>query len=194
MATYLDMQTRIADEMLNEPITTAQIKLAIQGAINDWSNEQFYFDQKNGTFNTVANQEYYTSTDFADIPNMQRVFVANITINGSKIPIKGVDFADIDAQQPGTVTGPPLAWANYNQQLRMYPIPDAVYAMSFSYLYNLPTLSADADTNAWMNDGEELIRQGAKRRLWYDVLYNAQNGQLCQQLENDAAEIGRAHV
>ena len=70
----------------------------------------------------------------------------------------------------------------------MYPIPDATYLMTFSYLYLLPTLVADADTNAWMNDGEELIRQGAKRRLWLDILYNPQNAQICQGLEDDAAD------
>jgi hypothetical protein len=75
----------------------------------------------------------------------------------------------MDAAQSGATTNAPTHFAYFKQQIRLYPIPDAVYTVGLSYIYRFTTLSADGDTNAWMTDGEEVIRQSAKRRLALDT-------------------------
>ncbi len=66
-------------------------------------------------------------------------------------------------QAPSTqYTGVPVDYAIFGDQLRLAPIPDAAYTITFSGLARLPTLSQDADTNAWMTEGEALIRNQAK--------------------------------
>ena len=174
MTTYVEMQTLIADELLDSgAITVAQIKSKIQSAIRHYQRKPFYFNQKKAsTFSTVASQEYYTSTDLADIPNILKF--DGFVIGSSKNPVKKVDFDTIDALQTGTVTGEPIWYAYYNQKIRLYPIPNAVYTATLAYVYRLTALSADGDTNAWVDevDAEELIRQSAKRLIALDILHS----------------------
>ena len=189
--TFLTMQTRIADELVNEPLTTAQIKNAIISAIGDYENTSFYFNQKRGTlsvptFNTVSGQEFYTSTSNADIPNISKFFSASASLSSSWNSLEAIDFDEIERTQTGAIIGFPIAYAYFNQQIRLYPIPDAIYPVSISYTYKFTTLSADADTNAWVDDAEEMIRQAAKYRLAMDVLHADDIAARCMRMEQNA--------
>lgn len=186
MTTYAIMQARIADDFINESITTAQIKNAIQTAISNYENTPLYFNQKIATFSTVAAQEYYGSTDLADIPNIVKIRSAEVTISGNRRPLTPVDYNQIDDNQNGAVTGAPYWYAPFAQQLRFYPLPDAAYPVKLSYIYKFAALVADADTNAWMTDGEELVRQCAKRRLALDILHSNDMAARCRSLEDEA--------
>jgi hypothetical protein len=169
MSTYGAMQARIADDLIDVSVTNAQIKAAIQTAIKHYERKPFYFNQKiDGTFSTVATQEYYGAAALADIPNIVHVRSANVTINGSKRKLSPYDFQVVDDGQDGSVTGDPYAYTTFNQQIRLYPIPNNVFTVKMSYVYKLAALSADGDTNAWMTEAEELIRQAAKRRIALD--------------------------
>ncbi len=185
--TYVDMQTRIADDLVDTAVTTAQIKTAILTAIADYEATRFFFNQKiNTTFSTVAAQEYYGTADLADIPNIITIDSASVTVSGFKKPLGPVDFVTMDAEQNGTVTTVPYWRTYYAQQIRLFPMPDAVYTVTLNYHYKFAALSADADTNAWMTDGEEMIRQAAKRRLALDTLYDDAMAARCQILEDSA--------
>lgn len=170
MSTYATMRTRILDEYVNESLTAAQVNSAIQTAIKHYERKPFYFNQKTGTVTTVAAQEYYSSSDASDIPNIVHIFAATVTADGLKTKLIPVDFGAMDSCQDGSVTGAPEQIAVFKQQLRLYPIPDAAYTITLAYIYRFTALSADGDSNAWMTDGEELIRQRAKRTLALDYL------------------------
>jgi hypothetical protein len=184
--TYVDMQTRIADDLVDTAVTTAQIKNAILTAVSDYDSARFFFNQKTATFSTVAAQEYYTTAALSDIPNIVSIDSALITYSGYKSQLVAVDYSTMDAEQDGTITSAPYWYAYYGQQIRLFPIPDAVYTVTLSYLYKFTTLSADSDTNAWMTDGEEMIRQAAKRRLALDTLRDPELAAICKSLEEDA--------
>lgn len=171
MTTYAIMRARIADEYVNESITTAQINSAIQTAIKHYERKPFFFNQKTGTFATVASQEYYSSSDNADIDDIVHIFAATVTDNSLKTKLFPVDFGAMDECQDGSVTGLPEQLAYFKQQIRLYPIPDAVYTVTLAYVYRFAALSADGDSNAWTTDAEELIRQRAKRTLALDILH-----------------------
>ena len=187
MTTYGIMQARIADDFVNESITTAQIKNAIQSSIASYENTLLYFNQKIATFSTT-NDEYYGSTDLADIPNIIRIRSAEISNGTYYTPLEAVDFNVIDDAQSGSVLGQPYWFSTFAQQIRLYPMPNAVFTVRLSYNYKFATLVDDADTNAWMTDGEELIRQAAKRRLALDILHSDKMAERCQILENEALD------
>jgi hypothetical protein len=171
MTTYGDMQSRIADELIDEAITTTHITRAIQTAIKHYQREPFWFNNRIATFATVADQEYYSSTDPADFENIVRIdamSVANST--GSLAKMYGLENSLIEDVQDGTVTGIPKQYSRYANRIRLYPIPDDAYTITMRYIYKLDALSADTDTNAWVDECEELIRQAAKRVLCIDVL------------------------
>ena len=170
MTDYATMRTRIADELANDgDITSAQINYAIQDTIKQYERRPWWFNQKTATFSTVASQEYYSSSDLSDIPDIVQIIAATVT-NTLKGPLKAVDYLTIDDEQDGSVEGEPRVFAYFKENIRLYPIPDAVYTITLSYIYRLTALSADGDSNAWTTDAEELIRSGAKRRIALNYL------------------------
>lgn len=169
MVTYSDMYLRIGDEIQDSSLT-AQVQNAIQDAIGTYERNRFYFNQTIATFATVANQEWYTATDLPDIPRLIEIDSLQVTIMGVKTPIQAEDYRQVDRTQSGVWYGPPRVYSYYNEQLRLFPIPDQVYPLTMSYHHRLTPLVNPTDTNAWMTDGERLIRQTAKAMLAVDVL------------------------
>lgn len=171
MTDYSTMRTRIADELANDgDITSAQINYAIQDTIKQYERRPWWFNQKTGTFSTVDGQEYYGSADLADIPDIVQIISATLTVSSLKAPLRAVDYVTIDDEQDGSVEGEPRVFASFKEEIRLYPIPNGVYTVTLSYIYRLTALSADGDSNAWTTDAEELIRQGAKRRIALNYL------------------------
>lgn len=169
---YGTMVALIASQVRDTSIDT-EIKQAIQDAISLYEPNRFYFNQvtdETAAFSTVANREYYDGTDLADIPLLVEINSMVMSINGIKIPMGAEDFRQMDRAQSGSLVGPPKAYAYYAQQIRLYPIPDAVYQIYMAYHHRLTPLVNDADTNAWMTDAEMLIRQSAKIILALDVM------------------------
>lgn len=171
MATYLDMQTRIADE-LDRSDLTAQIRKAILSAVAHYERKKFYFSETSFTFATVAGQEYYGTADAAAIATSPSLEILNGTFNGLRRELTKRPFEYIDeiSTIASTSRSQPFDWAYRAQQIRLYPIPDAAYTLTAFNIPRLTALSADADTNAWTNDAEELIRTHAKADLIENVI------------------------
>ena len=171
MATYLDMQTRIADE-LDRSDLTAQIKKAILTSVDFYAGRNFYFSDSSFTFSTVAGQEYYGTADNAAIATAPGIDFLNGSYNGLRVQLTKRPFGYINqiSVLPSTSRAQPRDWAYRAEQIRLYPIPDAVYTMTAFYTPRLTALSADADSNVWTNDAEELIRTRAKIDLIRNVI------------------------
>lgn len=170
MASYLDLQTRIADE-LDRADLTAQIKKAIVSSVAHYAKRNFWFAQSSFTFSTVQGQRAYTSADAAEIATSPSIEVLNGAFTGTRCPItkRAFDFIDAKTSQL-TSYGQPEDWAYRAQTIWFYPIPDAAYTITAYHIPTLTALSADSDENAWTNDAEELIRSRAKIDLIRNVI------------------------
>ena len=195
MTTYGIMQDRIADE-LNRTDLTTQIQYAIKTAVKVYDKQRFWFNESRSfTFSTVANQEFYTSTDNTDIPNLLAIDTVQIAISSTdKYLLERVPYEQIEAiSSNGTVdAGQPTWFAYYNKQLRLYPIPDGVYTVRVSGHWALSDLSATSDTNNWMTDGEILIRSRAKRELFTHVIRDVEGAAAMAQAEDAEVRALRA--
>ena len=164
--TYGDMQTRIADELLTgATITTAQICLEIQSAITYYQREHWWFEEAQTTLTTTAGQTTANSFPPADW-NENESF--DLTYAGHPYPLESKSWAwyvAIGGRDTTVGRGPPGRYVIYQQLMYLYPVPDATYSMLMSYTKKLTTLSAGTDTNAWMTEGEELIRFRARQAL-----------------------------
>lgn len=171
MTTYATMRSRIADEISDSNLTS-QINAAIQSAIAFYERQRFWFNTRvSDTFSLVANQEYYSSSDLASIATLIEIDDMYATINSTRYQIIPAPFAEIAALQDGGMTAdPPYRFAYHAKQIRMYPIPSAVRTVTMANHYRLTALSADADSNAWTTDAEELIRCHAKHDLATNVI------------------------
>jgi len=186
MTTFGTMKDRIADELDRTDLTN-QIEKAIQTAIDKYQRKRFFFNEARSlTFNTVDGQEFYTSADSSDIPNLLYIDNVRLTVSGSdKIDLERAQYSELEYFSSNTTPdeGLPTSYAYYGKQLRLYPIPDAAYAVRVSGVFALSDLSATGDTNAWMTDAEALIRSRAKRELLTHVIRDAEGAAAMAQAE-----------
>jgi hypothetical protein len=186
MPTFGELKSRIADEFVNESVTTAQIENAIKDAIQYYERRRFYFNETlvNTAFTTVAGSENYAESD-ATTAAPETIVVTVTDSAGLKQRLTAWSYEQIEDMQDGSVTGLPEAFAIYRQQIRLYPIPDAAYAVNVSYVKRFTALSGEDDTNVWTTDAAGLIRQAAKRRIALDVLHAEDMAARCAVLEKE---------
>lgn len=172
MASFLDMQTRIADE-LDRSDLVPQIKKAIISAVAFYARKKFYFTETSFTFATVVGQEYYGSAAAAAIATSPSIAILNINVGGGRIELDKKTFDYIDSiSYLATSSGQPEMWAYRAEQIRVYPIPSQIWTITAFNIPRLTELSADTDSNAWTNDAEAMIRARAK----LDVILNVIRG------------------
>lgn len=174
---YGTMQDRIAREIGRSDLTT-QIRDAIQTAIRYYERKRFYFNEFQASFSASTSQEYYDSTDLSQIPNLVEIDSLTVDVNNTTYPLTERDWSYIDRVQTNAgYTGDPTDYVYYAQRLRMYPIPYTGRTFNISGVEKLATLSATADTNAWMTDAEALIRSHAKAHLYRHVIQKPEQAQ-----------------
>lgn len=170
MGTLLDLKGRIATDLTRDDLTS-HIGNAVSDAIKYYERQRFWFNTtRNLTFNTVAGQTAYTSADLSQIPNLVKIDAIYLTQSSSVFALDRYEANDFEILENGsTGAGKPDAFTYVDQSIRLWPKPNAVYAMRIHALYRLATL-ADGDENAWTDTAEELIRSHAKMLLFMDVL------------------------
>ena len=191
MATYVDMQNRIAREIHRSDLT-ADIKTHILSAITFYSSMRTNGNEKMfPTVTTIKGTKYYSTTTTApgtlpsDIIEIDSI---TTTVNTRIYQLTQASFSDLEKIDVGntTLSGYPRLWAWYAGQLRLYPTPNGAYALSISGQSVLTALVADGDSNFWTNDGEILIRQHAKKTIAMDLTYDNEMASRCAALEKEA--------
>ncbi|MGY3535414.1 phage adaptor protein [Bradyrhizobium sp. USDA 4452] len=181
MASYLDLQTRIAGDLSRDDLGS-QIKDAIGDAIKNYERDRFYFNYTRSlTFPTVAGQVAYTGSDLPQIPNIIRIDHLFLRDTVSTFDLDRIEPDEFEWLQ-GNNTGPGRSnvFTYIDGQIMLWPIPAAVYTLRPHMHYRLAALAADTDSNAWTNDAEQLIRAHAKLLLYTNVIEDTDGMQRMQ--------------
>ena len=181
MADLATLKSTIERQIHRSDLTT-DIASAISSAIKHYQSKRFTFNQTRATFSTVAGTEFYSSlTDIAEID------AVTVTVNGRKVALSEWGFGEMEVVSTTTNTqGQPWAYSWYAEQIRLYPVPDAVYTITVSYLQKIAEPSTDGTSNEWTTEAEELIRHAAKKRLYRDVTLEPQMAMVAEQAEIEA--------
>lgn len=186
MTTLAEMATDIANETRRSTSAdTTAIARYIQDAIRHYSGKRWWWNEDQGaSFNTADGTEYYA------IPSPLRVVDTVLVTTTSNYPTtlrKRSNMWIEDRYVPGgTYKGPPSAWAMFEDQIRLYPIPDAVYAVKTQgYGITLP-VSTSSDTTPWANEAYDLIKNRARMLIERDWLMNPDGFQIYSIAEQDA--------
>lgn len=188
MTTLAVLKQRIADEAARDDLT-AQIAYAIQDAVKHYQPSRFWFTESRSevVFSTVATQEFYTSADEADIPNLLRIDQITLLDGTVKYELIRADDREIEIYDSATSNrSRPSLYSYLAGQLRFYPIPDAVYTVRVAGITRLAVPSSDAGSNAWTDDAEELIRNRAKYLLYRDVIRDKGEAAVAKAAEMEA--------
>lgn len=166
MSDFGTMQSRIENELVR-PDLSDEIRLAIKDAVEFYEAERFYFSEGRRTIDTAADKQYYgLPSDFQEIDTL--MYYPSTNIRYEVFPRTWEHIETL--QSNDNITGRPYYYAIYNQQLRLYPIPDGAYRLEMGGVFRFDELSASADTNAFMTDGKSLIRHRAKAEVLTSVI------------------------
>lgn len=172
------MKARVASELARADLTT-QIASAISDAIAIYQKERFRFNETDPstpvTFNTVASQGVYTSSDNANISTLFNIDYVLLTISNQIIPLT-LDTAENLRiyNQVNTMSGQPMWYAYEGNQIILSPVPSDVWPVTLGLFRKLAAPASDAEANnPWMIAAERLIRSRAKFEIATHVTRNA---------------------
>lgn len=183
MATYGDLINRVIGE-LARPDLTIEAGYAIQDAIKFYQGKLFWFNEGIDVGVTTSGQATYgVPGDFIEAD------VLEITQGSTDTALRPISYDRLMAMDSGSGNrGLPRFYTTYRGEFRLYPVPDAAYTLTLSFARRLPTLSGLTDTNAWTNEGEELIRLRAKKTMLANVVQDYDGAVAMQKLETQVLE------
>lgn len=176
MATYAQIKAKIADDLDDTTSEYAtQIAAAVLKAIRYCERQTYYFNEtRDITFSTVQAQQWYGSSDNANIPTLVQIQAAwKEDTAGQRTQLMPVTPEEIELLSDNSAaSGEPYCYTYFGKRIRLYPVPGAtVYTIRLQLgPYRLATLSSDSDTNAWTEDAQDLIVARAKYLLYKDTL------------------------
>jgi hypothetical protein len=202
MPTLGETIRRILNETRRDESTEgSNVQDCILDAIQHYEMQRLHFNQdRSETFSTVASQQYYGSAALTSIPNILEFDNVAITIASSDVRnLKKVPWETLQEWNPdAAVTGQPSHYAYYAQEIRLYPIPNNVWTVTISGLFQLAVPSLSTDTGPWLTRGQgyNLIKYHAKSLFCADYIDDdsgAQKAAARAQFELDALQrsLGR---
>ena len=164
MSTLGEMVRRIRVDLNRGSAHDTRIKEAIVEAIARYRSKRLGFNQKRSMTVLTSDVEFIAlPSDWIEVDHLR------LESGTDREPLREVSYDWIEDKQRGTPhSGEPREFAIHNRQLRFYPRPESSYTLVMSFHCDLTGVSisaADSASNAWMTEGEELIRMHAMSEL-----------------------------
>lgn len=189
MSTFLDMQNNIEGYLLRYDINS-QVQLAINRAIKKYSKARFWFDETQQTFFTVQGQWTYATAD--GVPaDIRQIDYLRITVNNVYYEVNERDIQYILDANVNNNQGQPIDYAQYEEKIWFYPIPQQIYPITVYYQKEYATLVFPTDNNDFTNipEAEELIECEALRWLYAKVILDKDMAADYKQQAKDALKV-----
>lgn len=178
-ATFDTVVSRILDDVYRTDLT-AQSQTALRAAIRHYESKPWW--------PTEARTSIAVTSEYVTLP-VEAKKINHVTINNGtvKYTVYRRTFNEIDDWQEASSTGLPTDYCLYNNELRMYPIPDSTYTLNLALDMRLPELTGSA-ANAWTVHAEELVRRRAAADIAFSILRDAEAFQGFKLLEKEALQ------
>lgn len=163
------MVSRIREDLNRGTDFDPRIKRAICDAIKFYKSRRLGFNIKQATAVLTSGNEYVAlPTDWVEVDHLR------LETDNLRRPLDEVTFDWIEDNNTDSETeGEPMKFAIHNRRLRFYPVPDRSYTLVMSFQYEIKNISisaSDGETNAWVDECEELIRKHAMSELYVNYV------------------------
>lgn len=164
MTTLAALKADIADDLDDTGLTSA-IATAITRAIEFYQPTLFWFNKaRDVEFSTIVDQEFYSSTDDADIGRIVKIDKVVVEKTGSKTTLLRAPSLDLEGNNSNS--GDPAYFAWFDDQIRLYPKPNSVETVRVTGQVKMPEPASDSETNnVWMIHCYDLIRAHATANI-----------------------------
>lgn len=179
MATLTQLYTRIILDTNRDDMGSGgeleQAKIdAVVDAINHYKAEQFWFNRASGTSNTTAADATLTMPTGVYVPK---------TVSYLGCALRRVQLDEIEHR---TETGVPQVWAENEEQIQLWPIPDGTYAIYVYGTADIDAPSSGGSSNIWTTEAYDLILNAAKISLYRGPLRDPEGLALAKDGLNEA--------
>lgn len=191
MSTYIEVQDRINNDYLNRSVFGAETKRAIQAAIRAHQTRRWNFNETSTALTCVVSQTYITlPSNFLILDDLR----LNDGVNNLKLIERDPDW--IRNMNTAPTFGQPTDFSLYENRINLFAGPSSAYSIPIYYIKTLSLLSADSDTNAWIQGAmEDVIAYHATKLMWSNVIRNDQQAVKFDLLEQRAlANAETQHV
>lgn len=176
-----------------DDVTAMRNKIA--AAVRQYQPRRFWFNESRSvTFNTVASTAVYT---FATIgTEFYKVDGAFLTNGSEIIELERVNYTEIEPGEATPTEAVPMAYAYIAKSVRLYDVPDAIYAVRLTGHIKIAAPASDAEAdNIWMTEAYDLIMCRAKAELYAHRWEDPANAQIMRAAEGDALQrlLGATH-
>jgi hypothetical protein len=188
MATLADLKARIIAETnrddLADDLATA-LDEVISRAIEFYAVQRFTFNEYRQTATTVANNQYVT------LPSgIRMIDYLSVTVGSNAYPLRPQAWQVIEEWNGyATTSGQPTDYSVQTGQVRLYPVPNTAYPLTFLGVADVtPALdySDDTSTNAWLTDGYDLLAARVRYLLYRDYFRDAEGANIALGAEQEA--------
>jgi hypothetical protein len=171
VTTLATLKARIASDLARDDLTS-EIADAISDAIKILRRRRYSGTEGRLTSSTALGQEYLAWP--AGLMELDA-----LTLLQGTTPLHLVERRHREMEEwavpAASATGIPTEYAKFANTVRFYPIPDAVYSLTWTGLVEVtPALTTDLSSNYWTLEGEMLTRQTAKALIWLNVIRNGE--------------------
>jgi hypothetical protein len=171
MATLGDLKQRIIAETTRDDLAddlAAQFVNIIARSIDQYAAERWWFTERH--INTLCTP----GVDFVTLPPGTR-WIDDLYLNqnggNTRWSLTARSIAEFEALAQPAVTGQPTDYVTADDVVRLFPIPNQAYSLGWDLIADVtPALTGDGSSNAWTNQGQDLITAQAKIRLYRDYL------------------------
>lgn len=184
MSTYGTMIDRIAGELERTDLGSASspgvIGTHINDAIRQYKARSWWFLQ--GPTSAALTSSTTASESYVSEPaGLIQLDSLRVTVNAQLNELDPISFAEMELLHDGNPSpGEPYKYTRWGNRVRLYPIPDQIYTLTWSGLFEEGALSVSADTNDWMTTGELLIRNHARMTIYRDYLRDSEGAAISQ--------------
>lgn len=183
MATLGDLKSRIEDELLKRNLNT-QIAQHIARAIEFYAGRRFWFNTGTVTGAPVAPD----GDSYVDLPAGTRL-IDKIRIGTTTLRLRDPkEMDDWLAAAGGGTTPEPYDYSVEGDRIRLYPRASGTVALTVTGTFDQPALTNDAASNAWTNEGADLIAARVRMTMNRDVIRNADGVALAKDAIREAED------
>jgi hypothetical protein len=187
LATFGEVVAKIREDLNRGSDADSRIKRAIADAIYFYRAKRVGFNIKRAYAVVTSGNEYVSlPTDWIEADFLQ------LQDGTRREKLEEVTYDWIEDQHVDeNERGEPYKYAIQHRTLRLYPSPDRSYTLMFSFHYELKDVSvsaSDGATNAWLTEGEQLIRKHAMAEMYVNYIGGAEAVAMGQLLYDECSK------
>jgi len=177
MPTYADLKQFIIADMTRDDLEddlSALLDMHVANACEAYANERFWFNSALATAVTTS------GNPLVALPATIRV-AERVTI-----PTSRRDLLPMSSLPEDTAQGEPIYFSAFNEDIRLYPTPNAALTLNVYGIARIAAPTADNDSNIWTNEARQLIASHVRMSLYRDKFRDLEAAQAAAAARNDA--------